>query len=160
VIFITSGSMLPFDRLFKIVDAAIDEGIIKDKVFGQIGEGKYEPKNFEFKRFLDKENFDNCISNAQLVLGHAGIGVIMQALKFKVPLLVLARRAELGEHVNNHQVITAKKFENLGHILRFEEDNLEEKLKLVNDFIPKQRTPNIAGVGRRVADFLSTNFAN
>jgi len=150
--------MTSFDRLFKIVDTAIEEGVIRDKVFGQIGEGKYQPKNFEFRRFLDKEDFDEYVSNAQLVLGHAGIGVIMQALNSRVPLLVLARRAELGECVNNHQVMTAKKFETLGHILSFEEHDLEKKLRLVLSFVPKLRTPNKSGVGRRVADFLASNF--
>jgi len=158
VIFVTSGSMSSFDRLFKIVDKAIEEGIIKDEVFGQIGNGKYEPKNFKYERFLDKESFDQHVSAAQLVLGHAGIGVIIQTLKSDVRLLVLARRSELGECVNSHQVMTAKKFEELGHILSFEEDNLAEKLKLVADFVPKQRKPNIAGVGRRIADYLSANL--
>jgi UDP-N-acetylglucosamine transferase subunit ALG13 len=158
MIFVTSGSMLPFDRLFKIIDEAIESGTITDKVFGQIGEGSYEPKNFEFKRFLDKETFDDCISSARLVIGHAGIGVIIQALNSKVPLLVLARRADLGEHVNNHQIATANKFEELGHILSFEENNLKEKLTLVDDFIPTQRIPNIDAVGRRVAAFLSDSL--
>jgi len=158
MIFVTSGSMLPFDRLFKIVDEAIGAGVITDRVFGQIGDGCYEPKNFEFSRFLDKDAFDDQISDAQLVIGHAGIGVIMQALNSKVPLLVLARRAELGEHVNNHQVATAKKFEELGHVLSFEKDNLKEKLELINDFVPTQRTPNIDAVGRRIAEFLSANL--
>ncbi|MGI9317822.1 MAG: glycosyltransferase [bacterium] len=159
MIFVTSGSMLPFDRLFKIVDDAIEKGILSGKLFGQIGEGKYEPKNFEFAHFLDKECFDEYISNAKLVIGHAGIGIIMQALNSEIPLLVLARRAEYGEHVNNHQVATARKFEELGHILSFEEDNLEKKLKLVDSFIPIPRTPNIEAVGRRVADFLSSNLS-
>jgi beta-1,4-N-acetylglucosaminyltransferase len=158
VIFVTAGSMLPFDRLFKIVDKAIDAGIIKDDVFGQIGEGKYEPKNFQFNRFVDKASFDKHISNAQLVLGHAGIGVMTQALQSRVPLLVLARRVELGECLNNNQVATAKKFEELGHILSFEEDDLQYKLMLVNSFIPVQRTPNKDAVGRRVASFLDASL--
>jgi UDP-N-acetylglucosamine transferase subunit ALG13 len=144
--------------LFRVVDKAIEEGVIKDNVFGQIGDGTYEPKNFEFKRFLDKEAFDGHISSAQLVLGHAGIGVITQALKSGVPLLVLARRAELGECLNNNQVTTARKFESLGHLISFEEGNLEEKLKLVKVFVPKQRTPNIEAVGKRIADFLTLNL--
>ena len=160
MIFVTSGSMSPFDRLFETIDKAIEQGIIKDKVYGQIGVGKYEPRNFEFTRFLDKESFDECFSSAQLVLAHAGIGVIMQALQSKVPLLVLPRRAELGECVNNHQVKTAIHFVELGHILSFEEDNLEERLKTVVDFVPKQRNPNVAGVGKRIAEFLSSVSAN
>jgi len=146
--------MSPFDRLFKVVDKAIEDGILEGEVFGQIGEGNYQPRNFEFVRFLDKEDFDAHVARAQLVLGHAGIGVIVQALKSGVPLLALARRAELGECVNNHQVATARKFEELGHIMSFEEGNLEEKLKLLDGFVPKQRTPNKEAVGRRIAEFL------
>ena len=155
MIFVTSGSMSPFDRLFKIMDQAIEDGLIVDTVFGQIGESKYEPRNFAFERFLDKESYDEYLASAEFVIGHAGVGVIMQALESNLPLLVLPRRAELGECVNDHQVATAKKFETMGHLLSFDADNLEEKLKMIDSFVPKQRYPNIAGVGDRVAAFLS-----
>lgn len=147
--------MSPFDRLFKIVDQAIEDGLIEGRVFGQIGESKYEPRNFEFERFLEKESYDKYVADADFVIGHAGVGVIMQALESNLPLLVLPRRAELGECVNNHQIATAEKFESLGHLLSFDADNLEDKLKKITDFVPKRRNPNIAGVGKRVAEFLA-----
>ena len=43
MIFVTAGSMLPFDRLFQLIDAAITDGVITDQVYGQIGEGRYSP---------------------------------------------------------------------------------------------------------------------
>ncbi len=156
MIFVTSGSMLPFDRLFKIVDSAVESGLIKDQVFGQIGEGSYEPRHFDYTRFLDKTEFDQRVKSASLVIGHAGIGVIIQALDSKTPLLVLARRSEFGEHVNDHQVATANKFEELGHILSFDEDSLATKLRQVASFTPVPRTPNVKGVGEAVSDFLQT----
>ena len=154
MIFVTSGSMLPFDRLFRVIDDAVASGIIVDEVFGQIGESRYKPKNYAFTRFLEKEQFDKRVQEASLVIAHAGIGVIMQALESKTPLLVLPRRAELGEHVNDHQVSTAEKFESLGHVVAFEEQTLQDKLQKVQSFVPKPRSPNVAGVGARVADFL------
>lgn len=155
MIFATSGSMLPFDRLFQILDRAVESGLITDNIVAQIGEGKYEPKHFEFHRFVEKGKFDQMVSDANLVIGHAGVGVIMQALDAETPLLVLARKAEFGEHVNDHQVSTAQKFEEQGHILSFEEATLAQQLERIAGFTPKARNPNIEGVGARVADFLA-----
>lgn len=146
--------MLPFDRLFRIVDMALEQSIIQDEVFAQIGESEYLPKNFAFERFVEKGKFDELIGKASLVIGHAGIGVIMQCLQTKTPLLVLPRLFELGEHVNDHQVSTAKKFEELGHIVAFSESNFSEKLRSVKMFVPNERRPNVAGISRRVAAFM------
>jgi Uncharacterized conserved protein len=154
MIFVTSGSMLAFDRLFRVIDHAVESGIIKDEVFGQIGEGKYEPKHYPFTRFLDKSEYDKYVSSANLVIAHAGIGVIMQALASHTPILVMPRQAELGEHVNNHQILTADRFEKLGHILSFNESNLSQKIEQVKSFSPKPRTPNVDGIGLCISEFL------
>ncbi len=156
MIFVTAGSMLPFDRLFRLIDAAIADGVISGHVYGQIGEGEYLPKHFEYTRFIDKPEFDRRVLNADLVVAHAGIGVIMQALNSETPLLVLSRKARLGELVNDHQVATARKFEELGHIVSFEEDTLAAKLDFVKTFKPTPRSPNVSGVGNEVSQFLAT----
>jgi beta-1,4-N-acetylglucosaminyltransferase len=159
MIFVTSGSMLPFDRLFRIVDEGMARGIFvragfDGPVFAQIGDSRYEPKHYEFARFVDKEAFDERVRASRLVIGHAGIGVITAALENKVPLLVLARRAAFGEHVNDHQVSTAVEFERQGHLLSFEEDTLVDKLDAVRHFVPKPRQPNAAAVGVRIGEYL------
>lgn len=158
MIFLTTGSMLPFDRLIRTVDEAIVSGIIKEPVFGQIGESSYLPKNFQYERFLDTENYNSQFDKASLVIGHAGIGVIVTALSKNVSLLIMARQKEFGEHVNDHQVSTASKFEALGHVLTFEPDTLKQKLELVKDFEPTPRVPNAAGLGDKIANFLSSNI--
>lgn len=154
MIFVTSGSMLPFDRLFQTIDDAVADGIFNMPVYGQIGEGKYKPKNFSFTRFIDKNEYDRLVNEAELVIGHAGIGVIMQALASNTKLLVMARKAEFGEHVNNHQVHTADKFEQLGHVLSFDGPDLPEKLDQVESFKPQPRRPDYQQVGAVVAEFL------
>lgn len=155
MILVTSGSMLPFDRLFRIIDDAVDSGIITEPVFGQIGESRYEPKHFPFKRFIEKSEFDQLVQNASLVIGHAGIGVIIQTLEAGKKIIVLPRRGDLNEHVNDHQVSTAQKFEELGHVLVFSEKDLKEKLVQIETFQPKPRTPNVVSVGREVGRYLT-----
>ena len=53
LIFVTVGSrQYPFDRLFIELDKLVEEGVIKDKIFAQIGTSSYKPKHFEYKDFL------------------------------------------------------------------------------------------------------------
>ncbi len=160
MIFVTSGSMLPFDRLFRIVDQAVAGRVFAQAgfdgpVFAQIGDSKYEPKHCKFSRFIDKDDFDRRVAASSLIIGHAGIGVITAALEHKIPLLVLARRAAFGEHVNDHQVSTAVEFERLGHLMSFEEETLAQKLQSVRHFVPKPRVPNAGAVGARIGVFLN-----
>jgi UDP-N-acetylglucosamine transferase subunit ALG13 len=146
--------MLPFDRLFLTVDHAVECGMLNSEIFAQIGESKYEPEHYGFQRFIEKSQYDQYFQNAELVIAHAGIGVITQALNSKTPLLVMARKAKLGEHVNDHQVSTARRFEELGHVLSFDESNMETKFEEIKAFVPKDRMPNIEGVRKRVVEFL------
>ena len=58
MIFITLGSQkFQFNRLLQAVDELIEKGVIDDEVFAQIGYSDYEPKHFEYKQFLDREEF-------------------------------------------------------------------------------------------------------
>jgi len=145
MIFVTSGSMLPFDRLFKLIDEAVGAEILTDEIQAQIGESSYLPKHYPYQRFVEKSVYDEYVAQASLVIAHAGIGVIMECIKCDTPLLVIPRRAELGEHVNDHQISTAEKFESLGHVMSFDEQNFKQKLVEVIDFSPKPRTPNVSG---------------
>lgn len=53
---------------------------------------------------IEKNSFLHQIDNADIVICHAGIGIIADCLKFgKVPL-VIPRRAIHAEHVDDHQV--------------------------------------------------------
>lgn len=156
MIFVTSGSMLPFDRLFRAVDSAVESGLLTEPVFAQIGESRYLPQRCEYVRFLDKSVFDDRVKNASMIIAHAGIGIIMEALKTNTPLLVMPRLARLGEHVNDHQESTAAKFESLGHILSFTEDTLPQRLKDLETFSPRPRNPNVQGVSNRIAEYLES----
>lgn len=157
MIFLAVGSQFGFDRLVKAVDDAIERGHISDAVFAQIGPGPYLPKQMEYVVSLEKEVFDKTLNTCEAIISHAGIGNIALALKQGKPLLVMPRRKQYGEVVNDHQLDTARKFEELGHVLAaYDTDELIEKIKLLKTFIPKPRVPNRQGVIDRISQFLAT----
>lgn len=107
MIFVTVGTQLAFDRLIEAVDvwAGNNPG---ETVFAQIGPGDYKPKNCTFADFVPPDKANDLIRNADLIISHAGMGSILTALKYQKPILVLPRKASLGEHRNEHQLATAK----------------------------------------------------
>jgi UDP-N-acetylglucosamine transferase subunit ALG13 len=107
MIFMTVGSMLPFDRLVQSMDewAARHPQV---EVFAQIGAGAYEPRHMKWTRTLSRREFDDHTRDAELVVAHAGVGSVVTALEFRKPIVVLPRFAAAKEHTTNHQVDTAK----------------------------------------------------
>jgi exopolysaccharide biosynthesis glucuronosyltransferase PssE len=107
MIFVTVGVQLPFDRLVRAVDAWAGERMRAD-VFAQIGPSQYRPQHIEFRAFVQPPEFRRLVEGADAVVAHAGMGSIITALELAKPLIVMPRRAELGEHRNDHQLSTAR----------------------------------------------------
>lgn len=110
MIFVTVGTQLPFPRLIEAMD----------KIAGRM----YEPviaqthlptrcKNMIVEPQMNAARYSKVLARARLVVAHAGIGTIMAAREAGTPLIVLPRRADLGEHRNDHQQGTARQM--LGH---------------------------------------------
>lgn len=105
MIFVCVGSrQYQFNRLFKELDRLIDEGIIDDTVYAQIGSSDYVPVNFEYSRYMSKEEFDEKIKAADLVVSHGASGSIMGALNAGKKVVAVTRLAKYGEHINDHQI--------------------------------------------------------
>jgi UDP-N-acetylglucosamine transferase subunit ALG13 len=106
VIFVTIGSMFPFDRMIRAMDAwAAAEGR-GEEILAQIGAGDYEPRHMTWVRKLDRRTYAETIRRSRLVVAHAGVGSIVTAGELCRPIVVLPRRAHLGEHTSDHQVET------------------------------------------------------
>lgn len=111
MIFVTVGTQEPFDRLVRAVDGWA--GAHDVPVFGQLGRldaSSYRPRNFAFEPFISADAFDARLEACTLLVAHAGMGSIISALSRGRPLLMMARRASLGEHRNEHQLATAQRF--------------------------------------------------
>ena len=109
MIFVTVGTQLPFDRMIRAVDEWAAESGRRD-VFAQIGDGGYTPSSIEWVRFLTPDETACRLREADLIVAHAGMGTIISALQLKKLIVVFPRRAELGEHRNDHQLATARRF--------------------------------------------------
>ena len=106
MIFVTIGSMFPFDRMIRAMDAWVLAEGQGEEVLAQIGAGDYEPRHMEWVRKLDRPAYGAAIRRSRLVVAHAGVGSIVTAGENGRPIVVLPRRAHLGEHTSDHQVET------------------------------------------------------
>jgi UDP-N-acetylglucosamine transferase subunit ALG13 len=155
MIFLTVGTQFPFDRLVRAVDEAVGENGLDEQIFAQVGASSYRPKNFETIPELEKSLFDKYISEANGIISHAGMGCITMALENRKPLLVMPRLKKYGEVVNDHQVVIAKKFEKLGHLLvAYSDEELLDKIKFLRGFVPQKREVHCEAVAARISDFL------
>jgi UDP-N-acetylglucosamine transferase subunit ALG13 len=127
VILVTVGGQLPFDRLIRTVDAWVAETGRTD-VFCQIGDGAHAPEHTEWERFLSREEFHRRLLEARTLVAHAGMGTIITALENEKPVIVLPRKADLGEQRNDHQLATAARFRGRPgvHVAMDEEELLGE----------------------------------
>lgn len=128
MIFVTVGTQLHFDRLIRAVDewAGLRE---QTDVFAQTGPSAYSCKHIQTKCFVDPQDFRRRVASASLVIAHAGMGSIITALEFGKSIIAMPRRSNLGEHRNDHQIATAKRFSEQGRIVvAFDERELFQKL--------------------------------
>lgn len=144
MIFVTVGTQLPFDRLLRAVDAWAQRTGRGD-VFAQIGPTEYEPTAIDWRRDLEPEEFTGRLREAELIIAHAGMGTIINALRAGTPLLVMPRRADLGEHRNDHQLATVRELGARGLVhVAADEHELDRMLEGVGDLAPLPGLPEFA----------------
>lgn len=103
MIFVTVGSMFPFDRLAQAADAWARRNASQD-VLVQIGEGRFVPKHARWVRMMRPGEFNDTISACDLVVAHLGMGSIITAMQAQKPVVLMPRIYELGEHTSDHQM--------------------------------------------------------
>lgn len=157
MIFLTVGTQFPFDRLVRAVDEALEQSALEDEVFAQVGLRGYRPEHMEWVETLEQEAFGERVAEARALIGHAGVGTILTALEGRKPLLVMPRLRRYGEIVNDHQVATARKFAEAGHVLAaYDEGEVLQKLVALRTFVPTPRRANPEQVVARVRLFLES----
>lgn len=104
MIFVTVGTHeQQFNRLVKAVDDLKANGIIDEPVYVQTGYSTYIPEHCECSKFVPFEQMKSFMENADVVVTHGGPSSFIEAMAAgKVPVVV-PRRGDLDEHVNDHQ---------------------------------------------------------
>jgi UDP-N-acetylglucosamine transferase subunit ALG13 len=141
VIFVTVGTELPFNRLVQTVDQwALAQG--RTDVFAQIGETDWQPLHIAWTHFLQPPEFARRFAEAEVVVSHAGMGTILSALQWEKPILVMPRRASLGEQRNEHQLATARHLSELGKInVAMDENELRAMLDRLHQLQAREKIP-------------------
>lgn len=118
MIFVILGSQKQqFNRLLEAIDKLIEEGVIQEEVFAQIGTSDYFPKYYPFEPFLDNTLFEEKMSSASIVITHGGTGSIVQAVKKNKKVIAVPRLKIYGEHVDDHQKQIVEAFDNLDYVV-------------------------------------------
>lgn len=107
MIYVTVGTHdQPFSRLVKAMDEVAAE--LGERVVIQLGPDTYMPRHAEHVSFVSREEADAYIHEARLVVSHGGCGIVSTAIKLGKPLVVVPRRRQYGEHIDDHQVELAR----------------------------------------------------
>lgn len=114
MIFVSTGTQFPFDRLIEMVDSIA--GDLGEEVVAQAMPGKYAPRHFKLQALIPARQFEEYVAKSRLIVAHAGMGIIITAMRLGKPLLVLPRMARLGEHRNDHQLSTASHLQQMGYV--------------------------------------------
>ena len=135
-IFITLGSQkFQFNRLLKAVDELCEKGTVDaEDVFAQIGYSDYLPKNFSYKKFLDRDEFSN------------------------EKVIAVPRRAKYGEHVDDHQLQLIKQFDDLNLICSCHDvGDLETALDTVQQTKYNSYKSNTINIINSIEEYIKGN---
>lgn len=117
MIFVCTGTQIfQFDRLTKKLDELVAAGVITDRIFAQIGAGEYLPKNYEYKKFINKDEFAEYQRQADVVISHGGTGALIGASKLGKNIIAVPRLAKFKEHVDDHQLQIVGVLEKEGYV--------------------------------------------
>jgi len=118
MIFVTVGTHHdPFTRLVNAMDSiAGDSG---ERVIIQRGLTPYDAQSAETFDFRPREEIIKLCQEARVIVTHAGIGSIIEALNSGTPLIVVPRLKRHGEHNTDHQLDLARAVEkrNWGRVI-------------------------------------------
>lgn len=115
MIFVTVGTHNQgFGRLVKKMDEIARE--MEEEVVIQRGHTSYEPRHARFFDFASREEMEEWVTKAQIIVTHGGAGSIIFALSKNKPVVVVPRLKRYGEHVNDHQIELARALEKEGRV--------------------------------------------
>jgi len=109
-IFVTLGTIAPY-RFDALVDNILAVLPSEASVTWQTGSTSRTDLPGEVRSMFSAEEFDRLASEADLVIAHAGVGSLLRLLELGVAPLIVPRRRERGEHVDDHQQQVARELE-------------------------------------------------
>ena len=145
MILVTLGTQdKKFYRLLDIIQKAIDDEKIKDKVIVQAGySSDYKSDDMEIFSLVSIGKFKKLISECDILITHGGVGSIITGLKENKKIIAVPRLKKYKEHTNDHQVQIVDNFASSGYILKMDDgEELSSIIDNINAFIQKKYKSN------------------
>lgn len=165
MIFVTVGTHeQPFNRLVEYVDRAKREGMIEEDVIIQTGYSTYEPGSCKWKNIYPYEEMVRLVKEARIVISHGGPSSFVMALQEgKIPIVV-PRRHDFNEHVNDHQAAFSHAVsERMGSIIVV--DEVDDLLDVIDRYdvivrgMNREMSSNNARFNENLRRIVETMFA-
>jgi UDP-N-acetylglucosamine transferase subunit ALG13 len=123
LVFVTVGTdHHPFDRLVRWIDAWLAGGA-RERVRCLVQSGTSRPPlETESDQYFGYEQMETFLSEASAVVCHAGPGTVMMSRWAGKRPIVVPRRHDLGEHIDDHQVAFARRIAAEGEIALAEDE--------------------------------------
>lgn len=156
MIFVTLGSQkFQFNRLLKELDKLVEEKKVKEKIFAQIGYSDYKPTNYEYKEFLDRDEFQDKMKQSDIVITHGGTGAIVTAVKQEKKVISIPRLAKYEEHVDDHQIQIVEEFEKSGIIKAVHDtEDLKKALDNIKNMTFEKYISNTENIINDIKEFI------
>ena len=132
MIFVTVGTHeQPFNRLIECVDNLKKDGVITEEVVIQTGYSTYVPRNCQWQKLFPYQEMVKLVQEARIVITHGGPSSFIMPLQIGKTPIVVPRRHEFNEHVNDHQVNFVRSVaERMGTVIPvYEIEELGERIK-------------------------------
>lgn len=144
MIFVTVGTHeQPFNRLIECIDSLKKNSVIQEDVIIQTGYSTYEPKYCTWQKLYPYQEMIKLVDKARIVITHGGPSSFIMPLQVGKTPIVVPRKHEFDEHVNDHQVSFAKAVaERMGTIIV-----VEEMSKLGETIINYDKIVSVMGNG-------------
>jgi UDP-N-acetylglucosamine transferase subunit ALG13 len=139
MIYITLGTQNnDFTRCLKEFEKVVAKYNITEDVIVQKGYTKYTPAGFKCSDFVSETDYQKFIGEASIVISHAGSGALFSSIAKHKKIIAVARLAQYGEMVNDHQIELVKKLSELGYLVDGTYD-MASAWEKVQDFVPNNQ---------------------
>ena len=150
MVLVTTGTNeQPFDRLVRAAAVLAST----EPAFVQYGASQEPHGAGEWVDFVDFDELEERMCASTAVVCHAGVGSIMLARRCGHVPVVVPRRVELGEAVDDHQLHLARRLHAAGLVLLVEDErDLTSAVRSIGHGEAAGTAPALAGAAALTAD--------
>jgi UDP-N-acetylglucosamine transferase subunit ALG13 len=156
VILVTVGTSEPFDRLLRALPDLGGEELVVQR-----GDSDLPMSGATVVEYLEFDEIRALVERARAVVCHAGVGTILVVLASGKRPIVMARRAQHGEAVDDHQVALGARLAEAGLVTLVEDaEQLARALETHGTEAMDERRPRPApALVQELRDYLAEHTA-